>query len=98
MGDWVWDLLSKIGIVVTGILGSILAALWFRIIGLTERVAMLETTIEQLGKTLPAAIANLTQELKESRKDREAQIERLYEKLDDVRLELKDDIKEASQH
>jgi BMFP domain-containing protein YqiC len=87
-GDVVWDFLGKVAIVVTGILGSIIATLWVRIVGLTERVAMLEQVVE----TLPDAIKSLTAELKESRKDRDVQIERLHDKLDQVRKDLSGDV------
>jgi hypothetical protein len=101
--DWAADLFGKIAYGLLAALGAALAALWVRVNGMSERIAVMEQTLTSLAKSLPDAITNLTAELKESRRDREAQGERLSEKLDDVRdkldgkldalrKELKDDI------
>jgi predicted RNase H-like nuclease (RuvC/YqgF family) len=96
--EWLLDFLSKLLIYLVGAIGAVLAWALLKIHRLAERVAMLEQSVGQL----PAAIDELKamlevarRDLEDSRRDRETQIERLHDKLDDVRKELMSEIREG---
>jgi hypothetical protein len=90
--DWLRDILGW----VLAAVGSWVTYVTIRLHKQSERLAMLEQTVTQIAASLPAKFLELHKAIDDMREESRAGRKELFDRIEDTRLELKDDINRES--